>query len=377
MKKIILTLLWIFVITVATFSIASAKKEDTTSFNNTYGTSGTEGGTSLGSCITCHNQTDGKGGENNYGRAYKNSGRDFFAIEPLDSDGDGFSNGEEINAGFFPGDPNSKPPPSASPPVADAGPDQTVDEGVTVTLDGSNSSDPDNDITSYQWTQTAGITVTLSSTTAVQPTFTAPDVGSGGESLTFQLTVTDSGGLQSTDTCIVNISWINLPPTADAGPDQTVDESVPVTLDGSNSSDPDNDITSYEWTQTAGITVTLSSTTAVQLTFTAPDVGPSGESLTFQLTVIDSGGLQSTDTCIVNISWVNLPPTADAGPDQTANEGDTVTLDGSNSTDPDDGIASCLWNQIGGTPVTLSSSTAVQPNFTAPDVGASGESFTF
>jgi uncharacterized protein YndB with AHSA1/START domain len=376
MRKITITFVLVFTLIVTTFPIAHAKKEYTNLFNTEYGTSGTDGGTSLGSCITCHNQTNGKGGENGYGTAYKNSGRDFVAIEPLDSDGDGFSNIEEISAGFFPGDPSSKPA-SASPPVADAGPNQTVDEGVTVTLDGSNSSDPDNDISSYQWNQTGGLSVTLSDTSAARPTFTAPNVGPGGASLTFQLTVTDSGGLQSTDTCIVNVSWVNLPPTADAGPNQTVDEGVTVTLDGSNSSDPDNDISSYQWNQTGGLSVTLSDTSAARPTFTAPNVGSSGASLTFQLTVTDSGGLQSTDTCIVNVSWVNLPPTANGGPDQTVNEGDTVTLDASNSSDPDDGIASYLWNQTAGTPVTLSSATAVQPTFTAPDVGPSGESLTF
>ena len=376
MKKIIIILFGVFVITAATFNIAYAKKPFTDEFNATYGTSGTDRGTTLGSCITCHYQLDGKGGENGYGQDYKNWGRDFYAIENLDSDGDGFINIDEINAGSFPGDPSSIPT-SASPPVADAGPDQTVDEGVTVTLDGSNSSDPDGDISSYFWEQTGGLSVTLSDSSAVQPTFTAPDVGSSGESLSFQLTVTDSGGRQSTATCIVNVSWINLPPTANAGPDQTVNEGVTVTLDGSNSSDPDGNISSYQWTQISGSSVTLSSSTAAQPTFTVPNVGPSGESLTFQLTVTDSGGLQSTDTSIVNVSWVNLPPTADAGPDQTVIAGDTVILDGFNSTDPDDGIASYLWTQTGGTPVTLSNTAAVQPTFTAPDVGPSGASLTF
>ncbi len=90
------------------------------------------------------------------------------------------------------------------PPTADAGPDQTVDRGDTVTLDSSNSSDPDDGIASYMWTQTAGPAVTLSDATAVQPTFTAPDV-EDDESLTFQLTVTDNSGLQDTDTCVVKV----------------------------------------------------------------------------------------------------------------------------------------------------------------------------
>jgi len=98
-------------------------------------------------------------------------------------------------------------------PTADAGPNQTVNEGVTVTLNGSNSSDPDGSIASYQWTQTAGIPVTLSDATSATSTFTAPDVGAGGETLTFQLTVTDDGGLQAADSCIINVSWVDESPT--------------------------------------------------------------------------------------------------------------------------------------------------------------------
>ena len=65
-------------------------------------------------------------------------------------------------------------PPANSAPVADAGPDQAVSTGVTVTLDATGSSDPDDDSLAYAWQQVAGPTVTLSDPTAVHPTFTAP-----------------------------------------------------------------------------------------------------------------------------------------------------------------------------------------------------------
>ena len=70
--------------------------------------------------------------------------------------------------------PTPPPPPPNVPPVASAGPNQTVDAATVVTLNGSGSNDPDGSIASYAWTQTAGSAVTLSSGTVAQPTFTAP-----------------------------------------------------------------------------------------------------------------------------------------------------------------------------------------------------------
>ena len=375
--KIVLTIFGIAVLTFAAGDAANAKDRYTNDFNSYYGTSGTDRGTTMGSCITCHVNPDGKGGVNAYGGHWKAYGQNFAAIEALDSDADGFSNIEEILAASWPGDAGSTPGPMSSPPVANAGPDRNVQEGNPVLLDGSNSTDPDNDIASYLWEQTAGTPVNLSNPAAVQPTFTAPDVGAGGESLTFRLTVTDSEGQQGTDSCIVTISAVNHAPVADAGPDQTVTEGVVVTLDGSNSSDADNDITTYQWEQTIGTLVTLSNAAAVQPTFTAPNVGSGGESLTFRLTVTDSAGLQDTNTVVVNVSWINAAPTANAGPDQTVDEGDTVTLSGLGSSDPDDGIVSFVWQQLAGIPVTLSNPAAVQPSFTAPDVGLSGAALSF
>jgi hypothetical protein len=46
--------------------------------------------------------------------------------------------------------------PTNQAPTANAGTDQTVNEGDNVKLDGSGSSDPDGTIASYSWTQTAG-----------------------------------------------------------------------------------------------------------------------------------------------------------------------------------------------------------------------------
>ena len=72
----------------------------------------------------------------------------------------------------------------------------------------------------------------------------------------------------------------------------------------------------------------------------------------------DTEGLESDDSdelCLeAGTSPNDQPPIADAGPDQTVDESQLVTLNGSNSTDPDDGIASYHWVQIIGPQVSLS-----------------------
>ena len=87
------------------------------------------------------------------------------------------------------------------PPIADAGPNQTVDEGAIVGLDGSGSSDPEGEDLSYQWTAPAG--VTLSSATAERPNFTAPVQLVTDRPLTFSLVVTDERGAASAPDTVV------------------------------------------------------------------------------------------------------------------------------------------------------------------------------
>jgi hypothetical protein len=384
-KKIMLQLLTVTclmtVLIALTASRAAAFDPYTTWFNTEYGTDGTNGGSALGSCITCHRNLNGTGGLNSYGNDWKAFGGNaaaYAAIEGRDSDGDGYTNIDEILVDTFPGDASSKPAPVNDPPVADAGSPQTVNEGSAVTLDGSGSSDADDGIASYLWAQTAGAEVTLSNTTAVQPTFTAPNFVAGANTLTFRLTVTDNGGQSTSDMVTITVSDVNQPPVANAGSDQTILQvGVTVALDGSNSIDPDDGIVSYFWQQTAGPAISLSNNTAVQPTFVSPNVAAGGESLRFSLTVTDASGDQDTDTCIIVITLDNLPPTADAGGDQTVNEGDIVALDGSNSSDPDGSIATYFWEQTAGPAVSLSNSTTAQLTFTSPNVGLQGESLTF
>lgn len=64
----------------------------------------------------------------------------------------------------------------------------------------------------------------------------------------------------------------------------------------------------------------------------------------------------------------NRAPSADAGLDQEAIDGETVTLDGSASYDIDFGIRSYSWSQTAGESVGLSDTSGIRPTFVAPNV---------
>ncbi|QDU68546.1 PKD domain-containing protein [Engelhardtia mirabilis] len=91
-------------------------------------------------------------------------------------------------------------------PSANAGADQFVDEGTSVTLDGSGI-DPEAQDLTYTWVQTSGTPVELSDANAARPTFEAPNLVAG-EVLTFELTVSD-GVNETTDTVSIDLSADN------------------------------------------------------------------------------------------------------------------------------------------------------------------------
>jgi len=190
------------------------------------------------------------------------------------------------------------------PPVANAGTDQTVNQGYIATLDGSKSKDLDNgDSLTYSWKQIGGPTVILNNATSSMATFTAHSNIPSDTTLVFKLTVKDNKNATSASTVKVTDKYIpplNQPPTANPCKDQTVNAGDKVTLNGSGSRDPDGTIVSYRWMQTSGPPVTLSGADTSP-TFTAPIIS-SDTALKFSLTVKDDKGVTSNNPAIVTVT---------------------------------------------------------------------------
>jgi len=246
--------------------------------------------------------------------------------------------------------------------IANAGTDQSVNELSVVTLDGSGSYDPDGLPLTYKWSAPAGIT--LSSTTIAMPTFTAPDIK---VNTSFAISLVVNNGIVDSpvDQVKITVKQVNIAPVANAGSDQSVNESAIVSLDGSASTDADGNTLTYKWSAPAGIT--LSSTTDAKPTFTAPEV-TANKDYTILL-VVNDGTLDSpADPIVITVKNVNKVPVANAGSDQSVNEGTIVTLDGSASSDPDGNPLTYKWSVPDG--ITLTSTTVANPTFTAPEVTA-------
>ncbi len=155
-------------------------------------------------------------------------------------------------------------------PTAVAGEDQTVATEDTVQLDGSGSSDPEDDTLTYSWTLSApdGSSAVLSDASLVNPTFVA-DVDAE-----YVATLVVNDGTSDSDPDSVEIeaeAEPNEPPTAVAGEDQTVATEDTVQLDGSGSSDPEDETLTYSWTLSApdGSSAVLSDASLVNPTFVA------------------------------------------------------------------------------------------------------------
>jgi fibronectin type 3 domain-containing protein len=236
--------------------------------------------------------------------------------------------------------------------TVDAGPDQTVFAGQTVTLQATGS----ENVESYSWTQTEGPDVSLETPDQAATTFTAPQESG---TLVFEVTATGPEGATATDTVSISVQAVSV----DAGADQQALVGNTVTLEGTGTG-----IESFAWEQTAGdVDVTLSTPDAASTSFTAPDITGT---LTFRLTGTGAGGISATDT--VNVEVLSL--LAEAGTDSSAAPGATVTLSGAQSRSSQDApITAYAWEQIGGPAVELGDTMQPTLTITIPESLDTGE----
>ncbi|HYO66609.1 MAG TPA: myxosortase-dependent M36 family metallopeptidase [Archangium sp.] len=241
----------------------------------------------------------------------------------------------------------------------------TVDERSTASLV-ATASDPDGDAVSYSWTQVSGPSVTLSGANSATATFTTGEVPFD-RVLTFRVTVSD-GTASATRDVTVTVRNVNRAPVAHAGPALSAASNATVNLDGGASTDSDGGTLTYQWTQVGGPWVTLAGGDTATPSFTAPAV-KSSTGLVFRLVVRD-GELSSEPTTVtVTVSSAdNQAPVARARILLSGSQ-ESMTLDGSASSDGDGDALTYKWEQIGGSPMQFSNANQAVLNVDVPATG--------
>lgn len=239
----------------------------------------------------------------------------------------------EPDADTGPDEPEAPP----EPPIAVAGDDISAAAGRPITLDGTESSDPDGTIVRWQWDMGNG--VSLQGPTV---SYTYPDEGV----FVVTLTVTDDDGLTATDTLTVDLVVPNEAPTAVIRRlfDGEVVMGQRYQFDGSDSHD---DIAVTRWVWDVGV----DEVDPIE----SPILGYAWEvwgDITLTLTVFDTDDVQDSATLDLNVL---APPVADIEAPREGFRGQDVRFDGTGSYDPDneapDAIADYAWNFDDGSPL--------------------------
>lgn len=227
-----------------------------------------------------------------------------------------------------------------SAPVADAGNNQSVKLGSTVILDGSQSSDVDGDNLTYTWKLTHAPKQSLAQLRQANSPHPSLNIDKQGM-YSIQLNVYD--GHQLSQAALVTLSTLNSAPVAHAGHDQTAEVNTEVTLDASASSDIDGNPLRYTWNLLSAPNGSQALIKAVHNPTPTFKIDQAGNYVA-QLVVHDALSDSAPDT--MTISTTNSPPIAHPGSAYSPALFSDITLDGTQSADPDQHPINYHWAMI-------------------------------
>jgi PKD repeat protein/C1A family cysteine protease len=204
---------------------------------------------------------------------------------------------------------------------------------LSVTFDGSNSSDTDGQIKAFDWNFGDGHT---GSGVNVAHSYTAAG------NFTVKLTVTDDKRATGTSNVIIKATSANQPPVAVITTSASKGKiPLAVTFSGANSSDADGTIVTCKWNFGDGSTGTGS-----RVAHTYKKIG----SYNAVLTVTDNKGAAGTASVLISATAANLSPVARISANVTSGKIPlVVTFNGLESSDEDGKIASYQWKFGDGT----------------------------
>ena len=228
----------------------------------------------------------------------------------------------------------------------------SVNERANVTIGlGKNSRG-----TAFAWSRVSGPAVTLNPSTGPSTSFVAPEILTGRTGvLVIRLTASGCSGAADSQTVSINIANLNnaAPVAVASASAPSVAPGTQVFLSGTSSYDLDSDPFAFSWAQTSGSpALSIIGGNTASASFVAP---PVATTTTFRLTLTVTATFAPflTTSAFVDVSVVaaNQPPVAQISCPGTINEGQQITLNGSASSDPENGLLQYAFDQRSGFPV--------------------------
>jgi uncharacterized repeat protein (TIGR03803 family) len=247
-------------------------------------------------------------------------------------------------------------------PMAQAGPDQTVNAGSLVTLNGSGSSDPDHEPSplTYQWTQTGGPSVALKGPTTAQPSFTPLEPGT----YVLNLVVNDGEDSSAADSVTVTVNDADYVLIQSPNGGEVWNEKSKQTITWiSRNLDSKLRLVLYLSTDNGQTWSKIASPkNSGSKSWKVPKNRYVSKQALFKLCVKQDDSLCDVSDAVFTI---NKAPKAEAGKKQKVTVGTEVHLDGSASVDADHGPSPLTyrWTQISGPAATLSGADTANPSF--------------
>jgi Right handed beta helix region/Secretion system C-terminal sorting domain len=249
-------------------------------------------------------------------------------------------------------------------PSVSAGSNQTITLPTNSVALAASGNDVDGTIVSYLWSKISGPN---GSTFSSLNTATTNVSGLTQGTHIFKILVTDNGGLTASNTVSITVNAAippaNIPPTANAGGNQTINLPINyVTLNG-NGADVDGTIVNYQWTKLSGPSVGVIATpNSASTAITGLTTSGNYE---YKLTVTDNSGLTASDFIIITVNAApiipNIAPSVSSGSNQTITLPTNIVSLASSANDVDGTVVEYLWSKVSGP----SSGTIVTPNASA------------
>jgi hypothetical protein len=277
------------------------------------------------SCDTCHDLISGAPDRNPFGTAFANNGHVWnAALAALDSDGDGFKNGQELGdaAGTWtpgspapggtitnPGDPSSKPA-VAAPTITTQPASQTVTAGANVTFSVVASGTAP---LSYQWAKNGANVAGATSATLTLNNVATSAAGS------YTVVVSNSGGSITSSAATLTVNPAIVAPSITTQPaSQTVTAGANVTFSVVASGTAP---LSYQWAKNGA---NIAGATSASLTLNAVATSAAGS---YTVVVSNSGGSVTSSAATLTVNPAIVAPSITTQPaSQTVTAGANVTF---------------------------------------------------